>query len=118
MASVYERMQATATRLLDKYDQGPFTYYEPGTVSGPEYDPVIGPETEHTVSGTASGVEEKYIKDGYISGSDIQMTLKVFSVSPSNSGEILVNGVRRQIIEVQQIPAAGTPVAWRLFVRS
>jgi hypothetical protein len=111
-------MQGTATKLLTKFDQGPFTYYKPGATSGPAYDPVYEPETEHTVSGSAQGVEERYIKDGYISGSDIQLTASVFDVTPTIDGEILIQGKRRQIIEVQQIPAAGTPVAWRIFVKS
>ena len=118
MADLYERMQSTAGRLLAKYDQGPFVYYQMGATSGPSYDPVIEPDIEYTVSGAAQGVEEKYIKDGFISGSDIQMTLSVFDIDPTITGEILVGGARRQIIEVQQIPAAGTPVAWRIFVKS
>lgn len=118
VANLYERMQSTAGRLLTAYTQGPFTYYKPGATSGPAYDPVVDPETEHSVDGVAKGVEQKYIKDGYISGSDIQVTLKSFDVAPTLDGEILVNGRRRQIIEVQQIPAAGTVVAWRLFVKA
>ena len=39
-------------------------------------------------------------------------------VAPSNSGVIIVDGKEHQIVRIDAIPGAGTPVAWRVFIRS
>jgi len=114
----YARMTETASRLLSDFNQGELIYIQPGEQTGPEYDPTYGPETEWPVSGTVRGVAQQYVSEGYISASDLQVTLSVFGTEPTTSGELSIDGRRHQIIEVRAIPGAGTVVSWVLFCKA
>ena len=77
------------------------------------------PKTEGTpipLDAVAFGVSAKYVSD-LISQSDIEVTAAVFSEIPTIDGIISTDGINRQIVKVAQIPAAGTPVIWQIFVK-
>lgn len=116
--SIYDRMQATATRLLGQYSQGTIKYLAPVAVTGPAWAPTVGTPTEYTLKATANGVLQKFVDGTLVLASDIQIMCAVFDVSPTTSGVIDIDGRKHQIVRVDQIPAAGTPVAWRMFCRS
>ena len=118
MSDFYSEMQDLATELLTEFNQGVIKYIEAGATSGDPFTPTQGAPTEYTLNAVAKGVEFKYVKEGYISASDIQITAAVFGTEPSQSGVIDIDGREKQIIAVQQIPAAGIPVAWAIFVKS
>tara|TARA_Y100001951_G_C11185071_1_gene208181 strand:- start:310 stop:666 length:357 start_codon:yes stop_codon:yes gene_type:complete len=118
VSTFYEEMQGTATELLAEYQQGTVTYNDPGTPTGPEWDPTPGTPTSYAVNATVRGVQQKYIADGYINASDLQAMVSVFDVEPTTSGTLTVDGREHQIIQVDAIPAAGTVVAWRVFIKS
>ena len=110
----YAKMQATASALLSKFNQGVITYIP--LVSGAnDYDPKTD-GTPVTLSATSMGVQTQYLTD-LITSSDIQVTAAVFGAVPSNDGVITLDGVRRSVIKVEAIPATGTTVAWRIFVK-
>lgn len=113
----YKKMQDTAKRLIDRFSQGELVYIKPGEVTGPAFNPVIGPPTEHPCKGVVSGVAEHFIRDGYINASDYMARLSVFDVEPTTAGKLRVDGVERQIIEVKRMPAAGVVVAWLVILR-
>jgi len=118
MTDIYADMRDALIDEMDSaMDQG-LEYIEPGTVTGPEWAPVEVPPTPYTVKGVASGVQQKFIKDGYINASDIQCTLAVFDAEPTTSGLIVISGREHQIIRVDRIPSTGTVVAWRVFAKS
>jgi hypothetical protein len=117
MADFYQEMQGVATELLTEFNQGVIKYIETAVSSDP-FNPSQGADTSHTLDAVARGVEFKYVKEGYISASDIQVTASVFSVSPNHDGVVEIDGSKKQVIAVEQIPAAGTVVAWRIFCKS
>lgn len=116
--SIYERSQKTASRLLEKFNQSGLYYTTPGSVTGPEWDPVEVPPVQYDVNGTAQGVQQKFADGTYINASDIQCTLSVFETEPTTSGTMQIAGRTHQIIRVDRIPATGTVVAWRVFCKS
>ena len=118
MADLYTRLQGTASKLMDKFQQGTVRYIAPGETTGPAYDPVIGPPTPYPVDATVRGVSQKYLQDGYITASDLQATLSVFEVEPTNAGTLEIDGREHEIVEVHRIPASGTVLVWRLIIRS
>jgi len=65
---------------------------------------------------TASGVSKEYVDD-LVTASDIQVTSAVFGAMPTIQGRISIDGVSREIIRIKQMPAAGNPVAWVIFVK-
>ena len=118
MSAFYEGMQSTASRLLKKFNQGSIKYIVDGPSTGPDYNPVPGVPIEYPLDATANGVEQKYIKEGYIAASDIQVTVAVFGVEPTQEGRISIDGSEKQIIAVKKLPAAGVTVSWVIFVKS
>lgn len=118
MSDFYQKMQGVSSKLLKQFNQGVIKYIEAGAAGGDPFNPTQGASTEYPLDAVARGVEFKYIKDGYISASDIQVTAAVFNIEPKMNGVIEIDGKEKQIIAVQQIPAAGVPVAWAIFVKS
>lgn len=118
MSDFYQRMQGVSSKLLKKFNQGVIKYIEAGTTGGDPFNPTPTAPTEHPLDAVARGVEFKYIKDGYISASDIQVTSAVFGAEPTMSGVIEIDGKEKQIVAIQQIPAAGLPVSWLIFCKS
>jgi len=114
MADFYGRMTATTSKLMAKFRQGVIEYV-PLVAGATEYDPM----TEGTpipLDATASGVSKEYVDD-LVSASDIQVTGAVFGTTPNMQGRITIDGVSREIIRIKQMPAAGDPVAWVIFVK-
>lgn len=118
MSDFYQRMQGVASRLLKKFNQGDIQYIETTLTGTNPFNPTQGVEASYTLDAVARGVEFKYIKEGYISASDIQVTAAVFDIEPAMSGVIEIDGKEKQIIAIQQIPAAGIPVDWLIFCKS
>ena len=112
MADFYTEMQGVASELLKEFQQGVITYTP--TVSNDWEDPVAG--TPITLDATANGVGKEYLSD-LITTSDIEVTSSVFGQDPAIEGKISIDGVAKEVISVRQIPAAGLPVAWKIFVK-
>ena len=116
----YARMTETASRLLSDFNQGTLIYIQPGEQTGPEYNPVTGPSSEYSISGTkASGSEKsRYVNDGYISSSDVLLKVAVFEVEPTMSGEVSINGRIHQIVMVDPVTNESPPVLWNIGCRA
>lgn len=112
--TIYDRLSTTADRLLTKYAQGVITYTPSGQPVN-EWEPV----TEGTpvpIDATATGVAKQYIDD-LVTSSDTMLTIKPFGFAPAINGKITIDGNDRQIIRIKQIPAAGDPIVWQVFVK-
>lgn len=118
MSDFYKEMQGVATELLAEFNQGVIKYIAPSATGGDPFNPTQGASTEYTLDAVARGVEFKYIREGYISASDIQVTAAVFDVEPKMNGTVEIDGKEKQIIAIQQIPAAGTVLSWLIFCKS
>lgn len=110
----YDKIQATASALLAKFNQGVITYI-PTLAGANAWDARID-STPVTLDATSRGVQTQYLTD-LITQSDIQVTAAVFGSVPSNDGVITLDGVRKSVIMAEPIPATGVTVAWRIFVK-
>lgn len=114
MDDFYAEMQDIASGIMSEFKQGAITY-APATPAVDEWDdPVIG--TPVTLDAVATGPSKEYLSD-LITTSDIEITASVFGQNPEISGIVSIDGTEKEIIAVQQIPAAGTPVAWKIWVK-
>lgn len=136
MASFYDEMQAVASDMLTEFQQGSMVYRVKSGVSSPYETPV---ENDIPVYGVAKGVSQKYMND-LISASDIEVTVAAtktalwddqfvwddtklwdesgaYVIDPNISGTFIMDGLERQIIKIQKIPAAGTPVVFKIFIK-
>ena len=114
VADFYEEMQATATEMLTEFNQGAIVF-TPMVAGANEWDAkTLG--TPIPLSATVMGAESKYWND-LITQSDLKVTSAVFSSVPTMDGLITIDGNQKQIIRIDPLPAAGTTVAWQIFVK-
>lgn len=114
VADFYQEMQDTATELLTEFNQGVIQFI-PVIDGANDWDA----KTEGTainISATVKGAASKYWSD-LITQSDLEVTSAVFSQIPKMDGLISIDGSKKQIIQIDPIPAAGITVAWRIFVK-
>ena len=116
--SFYTRLQGTASKLLGEYAQGTITHIRDGEATGPSYDPTPGVPVVTPVTASVKGVSSKYVQDGFISAQDLELICSVFGFDPVQSDRFSIDGRELQVIMVEPIPAAGTTVAWRVFLKS
>lgn len=116
MADLYTGMQGTAKQLLKDYRQGDIVYVINSAETGPAWDPIPGVPVEHQLDAVAKGVSG-YQANSLIQEGDIRITCSVFDAEPELSGRVKINGLEHQIIKVEQVPASGVPVCWRIWVR-
>lgn len=121
----YARMQATASRLLNRFAQGaitltrttagasdPETPWIPGTPTTATYD------LDATVAAvTVDQANAKYIDGTVITSADLVVTCAVPAVVPQLTDTVTIDGAVRTIKKIVRLPAAGTVVAFKLFVQ-
>lgn len=114
----YLRMQAVATRLLGGTAQGEISVISQVT-SVPGATPLDRPTITRTyelTSGIARGVSSKYVDGETILATDLQLVLR--HDAPVEVGDIIkIDDVSRAVVRLENIPAAGTVCAKRIFVR-
>jgi len=114
----YDSRQKRATNQLEKYSQGVITYLARGSKSGDAWKPTIASDTSHPLDGVVKGVSKEYVDGTHIVSTDLQATVEVFAVDPLIDGRLDIDGEIFQIKKIIQLPAAGTPIAWRLIIGS
>lgn len=118
--TIYNKMQATATRLLNKYTQGAVSLIR---VSAPmqsanEWDlPIEGQETEYPLSAIVKGVSEQYVDNSTIVATDLEVSVSVFDTTPTLGDKIVIDGKDKTILKIIAVPSAGTVCLWKLIVR-
>jgi hypothetical protein len=122
MADIYTRMQGTASLLLDKFKQGAVVLVRttPGEPDPDEpWKPVVDEVDEYPLSAVAKGVSEQYVDGTTILATDLEIVAAVAEVSPMmENDQLKVDGRDVTVVRKMQIPAAGTPVAYRFIVRA
>lgn len=119
MSAFYNRMQATAKRLIDKFDQGgtdsvaqSFTP-NPDPLSPPSVSSVVA-EVPAVVRGVSATIVGEHTN---LRMSDLQVICSPLDYTPEPEATVKINGRNHTIITVQPIPASGTVCAYRFFVR-
>lgn len=120
----YARMQGTASRLLNRFAQGTvsLTRTTPGS-SSPATPWIPGEPTveTYTLDATVSAImadqaNAKFIDGTTITASDLVVTCAVPPITPDAGDTVTIDGAAHTVLKVIQLPAAGTPVAFKLIV--
>ena len=130
MADIYERMQATAKRLLAPTSEGglgqgsiELIRYIEGAAPANPWEPPVPPLREITVlDGVARGVGKELIGAPVETGGQIEATDLTVIVAPWGGtyepGDVLeVDDKPVTILKIENIPAAGTVCVIRFVVR-
>lgn len=121
----YGRMQSTAARLLNRFNQGQIVLIRPGSVvpGENEWDPPVNlPDEEYILQATAAAVtvdqaNAKFIDGTVITTADLVVTSAVPPIVPEMTHRLTIDGVARTIKKIVQLPSAGVPVAFKIFVQ-
>ena len=117
----YGRMQATASRLLDRFAQGTITLTRvtPGVPDPDEpWNPPAPTTGVYTLDATAKGVSKEFVDGTTIVASDLEITAAVFGAEPGMGDTLAIDGKAVTLLRILPLPAAGTVVAWKFVVRS
>lgn len=117
--SIYDDLQSVTSEIMSEFKQGSinlvqFIHPEDSTPDNPgEPEEVL---TE--LNGTVKGVSYKYLKDSFITTSDLEITTSVVNgIFPSENDFLEIDGNRYKILQFMSLPAAGTPCAWKFIAR-
>lgn len=116
----YAKMQATASRLLERFNQGAIVLTKPGTSTpgpNPWDPPIIVDGREITLSATAKAVSEKFIDGTTILATDVEVTAADFGSEVEPADVLTIDGRAVSVIKIMRIPAAGVIVNWKFIVR-
>ena len=119
--SVYSDAQAIFDELAADPDlkQGSLAYVTEEAAAGSTPDaPGTVTVTSYPFNGFARTVSTKYVDGTNIINTDKQLSIPgSLLVVPEVGGFVDIDGSRHKIVRLDPIPAAGTPVTYRTFVR-
>ena len=115
----YKEMQTIAKNVLKEFNQGEIKLVHlTGSANLSPDAPDEMKETIYDLKGSVKGVTFKYLKEGYVTHTDFEVTVGVIpDVEPSENDFLQINGVRYKIIRDISVPANGTRVVWKFLAR-
>lgn len=117
MSSFYDRMQATATRLIDRF--GYATQVErDGAPTGPDYNPQPGPPTRHA----CKVVELEYSltnRDAtlVLQGDKLGLISTAIDIVPTKDDRVLLGGELYHFIDLQPLQPGGQAILYEFHAR-
>ncbi|MFC3208137.1 hypothetical protein [Aquamicrobium soli] len=113
----YGRMQGTATRLLDRFQQGTVSLKRTVTVPGEnEWDPPTETSETWPLKAAVKRVDQRYENGVLIVETVDIVTFAAPDTVPVITDTLVIDGRERAITSLKPTPAAGTVVAWKAVV--
>ena len=117
MADFYERMQATATRLLTKYKQGSVIFRRISITAGSNpWDASVGSSVDYTLKCAVEPVHQKYIDNSTVLSTDRQVLFSSLEIEPENTDQIIIDGKTFEIKKLMRYPSAGIPIYYTAII--
>lgn len=120
MSDFYGEMQDVASELLEEFKQGTVTLYRSTTSPNPDapWEPGAPTITPFTLNAVVRGAPFNYVDGSLIVASDLMVTAAVHpDVTPQMGDTITIGGgTPKPVKKIEAMPAAGTPVAFLIFV--
>ena len=116
--SIYDDLQAVATELLTEFDQGDVKLIKVSSNSTAPDDHSVQNETSYDLKAVVKGVSAKYLKEGFASVGDLEMTCAVEeNIEPTINDFVVIKDLRYKIVQDFSVPAAGSVVARKFLLR-
>lgn len=115
----YKDLQNVASGVLKEFNQGTIKllHITQGTGGTPD-EPATKTTTTYNLTGTVRGVSFKYLQEGFIVSTDLEVTVAVLeNVTPSKEDFIEIDGKKYKIVENISVPASGTKCVWKFICR-
>lgn len=117
MADFYERMQATATRLLTKYKQGTVILRRSTITTGSNpWSPIADTPVDHTLKCVVEPVHQKYIDNSTVLSTDRQVLFSSLEFEPENTDQIVIDGEVFEIKKLLRYPSAGIAIYYTAII--
>lgn len=114
----YAKMQATASRLLTRFNQGAIVLTKTFTAPGSDpWTPGASTPTPYTLQATAKGVSEEFVDGTLIVSTDLEITAAAFGADPDPADVLTIDGKPVTVLKIMRIPAAGVLVCWKFIAR-
>lgn len=114
----YDEIQTIAGDLLTEFNQGASSEQViTSTPAANEWDPPTETVTETVLDAVARGVSSKYVDGVNILATDLQMTISAVDFTATAGMNIKIDGNAVTVLRFDAVPAMGTVVVWRVFVR-
>lgn len=116
--SIYDELKPVAAELLKEFRQNSVKLVSIQTDNTVPDAPTVT-ETVRDVDATVRGVSFKYVKDGFVLATDLEVTVAIVDGLVVTLNDFIeVDGVRHKIVQDISVPAAGTRVVWKFIIRS
>ncbi|MDV3469012.1 hypothetical protein RZA67_09750 [Stenotrophomonas sp. C3(2023)] len=117
MSAFYNRMQATATRLIDRFGYATLLQRD-GAPSGPPHNPQPGPATQHA----CTVVDLDYSltnRDAalVLKGDKLGLMSIAIDIEPSKDDRILLGGVPYNFVDLQPLSPGGQVLLYEFHAR-
>ena len=112
----YGKMQGTASRLLERFQQGAVSLKRTTTTPGAEeWDPPTETVETYPLDATVKRLHQRYEGGVLIVETGDLVTFAVPAVVPRLTDTLVIDGVERAITNLTPVPGAGTTVAWKCW---
>lgn len=119
MSAFYDRMRATADRLVKRFDQEATSVVAEMVI--PDPDPLQPPVINNVatpIPAVVRGVTAAMVAaDPNLLSTDLQVIMGPQGEEVFGASALSVDGVHRRVISIERIPASGTVCAVRAVVR-
>lgn len=114
MSAFYDRMGATATRLIRRFGFE-VTLEKRGVALGPEYNPTFGQPTTHALVAIDERIHHRDETRTLVgTSSRILMVEAVVGVVPAKADRVMVRGVWHEIVDVMPEATGGVDLFYSL----
>jgi hypothetical protein len=119
MAINYQRMAATAKRLLTDNAQGSVSIGRAVTTAGANsWDAPTTSVSWAGVKAVVRGVSAQFVDGVTVLATDLQVVAYIGDYTPLPGDLMMIDGLHVTVINQQKIPDAGIIAAWRFIVRA
>lgn len=113
MTEFYDRMGATATRLIRRFGFA-ITLEKPGVTTGPAWAPVAGPPTTHSLVAIDQNIQHRDQTGTLIGTSSRVLLVEATGVVPAKADRVQVRGVWHEIVDVMPEAPGGIDLVYSL----
>lgn len=116
--SIYDELQDVASEILEEFKQDSVQLIKITQTGGTLDAPGTPVETAYDLDAVVKGINSKYLQEGFILSTDLEVTSAVLSgITISKDDYIKINSIKHKIVEDLSVPAAGTKCVWKFVVR-